>query len=298
MSEGINYFLQQLINGLSCGSIYAMIAIGYSMVYGLLYLINFAHGDLYVFGTFIAFSLITALSAVVNPIICCFLAAAVTGGIGMVIERFAYRPVRNANRMVPMISAFGVALVLKTIAQAIWGPEAIAFKSLLPSSSINVGGLQIYTRAIVIPAISLLVVVLMQFALNKTKIGRGTRCIMQDIQTSSLMGIPTNTIIPLIYALGGFLGVLGGVLYCSYYSYISIEMGMLGTIKAWAVVMLGGVGNFWGAFFGGIILGVAESMAGAYVGTAFRDAMGYIIIVVVLMFRPEGLFGVKKAEKV
>lgn len=138
----------------------------------------------------------------------------------------------------------------------------------------------------------------MQFVLQKTKMGLGTRDIMQDIQTSSLMGIPTNTIIPGIYALGGFLGVFGGVLYCSYYSYISIDMGMLGTIKAWAVVMLGGVGSFWGAFFGGIILGIAEAMAGAYVGTAFRDAMGYLIIVFVLMFRPEGLFGVKKAEKV
>lgn len=296
--NGLYYFLQQLINGLSCGSIYAMIAIGYSMVYGLLYLINFAHGDLYVFGTFIAYSLIVAMSATVHPIICCLVAAVLTGGIAIVIERTAYRPVRNANRMVPMISAFGVALILKTIAQAIWGPEAIPFESLLPTSSINVGNLQIYTRAIVIPVISLAVVVIMQFVLNKTKLGRGTRCIMQDIQTSSLMGIPTNTIIPLIYALGGFLGVLGGVMYCSYYGYISVDMGLLGTIKAWAVVMLGGVGNFWGAFFGGIILGVAEAMAGAYVGTAFRDAVGYIVIVFVLMFRPEGLFGVKKAEKV
>lgn len=292
------YFFQQLINGLSCGSIYAMIAIGYSMVYGLLYLVNFAHGDLYVFGTFIAYTLIMTVSSVIHPIFCCLIAAIITGGIGIVIERTAYRPVRNANRMVPMISAFGVALILKTIAQVIWGPEAIPFKSLLPSSSIEIGGLQIYTRAIVIPVISLAVVVAMQFVLNRTKLGRGTRCIMQDIQTSSLMGIPTNTIIPLIYALGGFLGVLGGVLYCSYYGYISVDMGMLGTIKAWAVVMLGGVGNFWGAFFGGIILGVAESMAGAYVGTAFRDAMGYIVIVIVLMFRPQGLFGTKKAEKV
>ena len=296
--EGLNYFLQQLINGLSCGSIYAMIAIGYSMVYGLLYLVNFAHGDLYVFGTFIAYSLIISLSSVIHPIFCCLIAAVITGGIGVVIERTAYRPVRNANRMVPMISAFGVALILKTIAQIIWGPEAIPFESLLPSSSVNVGGLQIYSRAIIIPIISLAVVVIMQFVLNRTKLGLGTRDIMQDIQTSSLMGIPTNTIIPMIYALGGFLGVLGGVLYCSYYGYISIDMGMLGTIKAWAVVMLGGVGNFWGAFVGGIILGVAESMAGAYVGTAFRDAVGYIVIVVVLMFLPEGLFGVKKAEKV
>lgn len=296
--EKVNYFLQQLINGISCGSIYAMIAIGYSMVYGLLYLVNFAHGDLYVFGTFIAYSLMISLASKVHPLICCLIAGIITGGIGIIIERTAYRPVRNANRMVPMISAFGVALILKTVAQVIWGPEAIPFESLLPSGSFMVGGMQIYIRAIIIPLCSLAVVVIMQFVLQKTKMGLGTRDIMQDIQTSSLMGIPTNTIIPGIYALGGFLGVFGGVLYCSYYSYISIDMGMLGTIKAWAVVMLGGVGSFWGAFFGGIILGIAEAMAGAYVGTAFRDTMGYLIIVFVLMFRPEGLFGVKKAEKV
>ena len=167
--KDIYYFFQQLINGLSCGSIYAMIAIGYSMVYGLLYLVNFAHGDLYVFGTFIAYTLIMKASSVIHPIFCCFIAAIITGGIGIVIERTAYRPVRNANRMVPMISAFGVALILKTIAQVIWGPEAIPFESLLPSSSIEMGGLQVYTRAIVIPIISLAVVITMQFVLNRTK---------------------------------------------------------------------------------------------------------------------------------
>lgn len=218
--EKVNYFLQQLINGISCGSIYAMIAIGYSMVYGLLYLVNFAHGDLYVFGTFIAYSLMISLASKVHPLICCLIAGIITGGIGIIIERTAYRPVRNANRMVPMISAFGVALILKTVAQVIWGPEAIPFESLLPSGSFMVGGMQIYIRAIIIPLCSLAVVVIMQFVLQKTKMGLGTRDIMQDIQTSSLMGIPTNTIIPGIYALGGFLGVFGGVLYCSYYSYI------------------------------------------------------------------------------
>ena len=137
--EKVNYFLQQLINGISCGSIYAMIAIGYSMVYGLLYLVNFAHGDLYVFGTFIAYSLMISLASKVHPLICCLIAGIITGGIGIIIERTAYRPVRNANRMVPMISAIGVALILKTVAKVIWGPEANPFESLLPSGSFMVG---------------------------------------------------------------------------------------------------------------------------------------------------------------
>lgn len=234
--EKVNYFLQQLINGISCGSIYAMIAIGYSMVYGLLYLVNFAHGDLYVFGTFIAYSLMISLASKVHPLICCLIAGIITGGIGIIIERTAYRPVRNANRMVPMISAFGVALILKTVAQVIWGPEAIPFESLLPSGSFMVGGMQIYIRAIIIPLCSLAVVVIMQFVLQKTKMGLGTRDIMQDIQTSSLMGIPTNTIIPGIYALGGFLGVFGGVLYCSYFDYWNV----FGRAFEWTI-------DFWDA---------------------------------------------------
>ena len=221
MNEGLTYFLQQVINGLSCGAIYSMIAIGYSMVYGVLGLINFAHGDLYVFGTFIAYSLIIVLSGMVNPWLLAIVAGCLAGCVGMVIERLAYRPIRKANRMVPMISAFGCAAVLKTISQAVWGPEAISFESLsfLPEGPFMLGNLQVYNRALFIPAVSLAVVIIMQYILNHTKFGLGTRCIMQDSATSNLIGVPSDTIIPLIYFLGGFLGVMGGVLYCSYYGY-------------------------------------------------------------------------------
>jgi len=294
----MTYFLQQSINGISIGAIYAMIALGYSMVYGLLYLINFAHGDLYVFGTFLAYTAIVLLSAYIHPILCCLLGALVAGAVGIVMERFAFRPVRSGSRNVSMISALGCAAVLKMVSQAIWGPESLPFQSLLPKGVININDLQLYTRSIVVVAVSLLVVLVMQLVQQYTKFGRGTRFIMQDITTASLVGVNTNFIIPMVYALGGFLGVLGGVLYSSYYSLLNIDMGILGTIKAWAVVTLGGPGSFVGALLGGIMLGWSEAMAGAYLNNAARDAVGYLVIVVALMIKPNGLFGKKKVEKV
>lgn len=294
MNESLNYFLQTLINGISIGSMYSMIAVGYSMVYCLLYQINFAHGDLYVFGTFIAFSLLTMLPIPAAII----LAGLLTGLIGMTIERTVYRPVRFANRIVPMISALGAALVLRTIAQVIWGPQALAFPTFLPDGYWTVGGFRIFQKnVIIILAATIMVVGLTQF-MKHTKLGRSTQCIVENISTAFLMGIPINTIIPLIYGLGGFFGVVGGIAYSAFYGVISIDMGIWGTIKAWAAAMLGGVGSFYGAFIGGLILGLSETFAGAYISSAHKEAIGYIVIVLVLVFKPNGLLGKKKIEKV
>ena len=216
----------------------------------------------------------------------------------MLIERFAYRPVRAAHRNVPMISALGVAAVLKTIAQAVWGPETYAFPSLLPKKIWNVGGLVIYAKALTIIGIAVLAITFVMVMLKFTKFGMASRFIMQDIKTASLMGINTNVIIPAIYAMGGALGVLGGVMYSSYFSQIGIDMGLIGTVKAWAVVTLAGPGSFVGAFVGGELLGWVESMTGGYLNNSMQEAFGYIFIVAVLMIRPYGLFGVKKTEKV
>lgn len=273
---------------------YAMIAVGYSMVYSLLYQVNFAHGDLYVFGTFIAFSLITIMPTPVAIIA----AGLMTAFIGMTIERTVYRPVRFANRIVPMISALGAALILRTIAQILWGPEALAFPSFLPSGYFLAGNFRIFLKNLIVPAIATISVLGLTFMMKHTKLGRATQCIVEDITTASLMGIPVNKIIPLIYGLGGFFGVIGGMVYSSFYGVISIDMGIWGTIKAWAAAMLGGVGSFYGAFFGGLILGLAETLAGAYISSAHKDAIGYIVIVLVLVFRPYGLFGKKKVKKV
>lgn len=291
-----SYFCRQLINGLSVGSMYAMIAVGYSMVYSILYLINFAHGDLYIFGTFLAlalfnFGLPLPAAMILGAILC--------GLIGVGIERVVYRPVRTANRIVPMVGALGAAMILRTIAQVNWGASQIVYPSLMKNRVIKLGGdFQINSQNIVILAIGIACVAGFTLLINYTKIGKATKCVMQDTQTSSLMGIPINFIIPMVYLFGGFLGTIGGVLMSSYYSVINIEMGLWGTCKAWAASQLGGVGSFYGAFLGGIILGVTESLAAAYLGSAYKDAIGYIIIVVILLVKPEGLFGKKKAVKV
>lgn len=298
MSAGLSYFLQQSINGISIGSIYALISIGYSMVYGLLYMINFAHGDLYVFGTFIVFSFLQILGPQVPAIVACVIGAIGAAILGILIERFAYRPVRAAHRNVPFISALGVAAVLKTIAQVIWGPETYAFDSLLPQDIWNVGGIMIYAKAVTVIGIAVACIIVVMLLLNCTKFGMASRFIQQDVATASLMGVNTNVIIPAIYALGGALGALGGVIYSSYYNMIGIEMGLIGTVKAWAVVTLAGPGSFVGCFVGGVLLGWVESMVGSYFTNSMREAFGYIFIVIVLMFKPYGLFGHKKTEKV
>lgn len=295
MHPEVEYFLSQLLNGLSMGSMYAMIAVGYSMVYSLLYLVNFAHGDLYVFGTFVVFSFASMGFPIFAAMI---LGGLVAGLIGMTIEKTIYRPVREANRIVPMISALGASLILKTVAQIIWGPEALAFPSLIKHGYVKIGTFMIQYQQILVLCVALIFMLLLTFVMTKTKIGKATQCIMQNIPVSTLMGIPANKIIVAIYGLGGFIGVIGGVMFSSYYNMISIDMGIWGTVKAWAAAMLGGVGSFYGAFFGGIILGVSESLAGAYISTGFKDALGYVIIVLILVFKPNGLFGKEKVDKV
>jgi len=295
MHPELVYFLKQMINGLSVGGMYAVIAIGYSMVYSILYMMNFAHGDIYIFGTFIAMAF---LASSFPPWLAILLAAVFGGIVAMTVERTVYRPVRHANRIVPMISALGAALVLRTIAQVIWGPQQIVYPSLIEESVIQLGDFQIFSQNILSIAVAGACVLLFTFLIKFTKIGKATQCVIQDLHTSSLMGIPVNTIIPMVYWLGGFFGVIGGVLISSYYNVISIEMGLWGTCKAWAAAQLGGVGSFYGAFLGGILLGILETLAAAYLGAGFKDSIGYIAIVLILLFRPQGLFGKKKAVKV
>lgn len=295
MNPELNYFLQQLLNGLSVGSMYAMIAVGYSMVYSLLYQINFAHGDLYVFGTFISLSLFRLKLPIPA---CIILAGLITAFIGMGIERSVYRPVRFANRIVPMISALGAALILRTLAQVTWGPEPLSYPSFVGHNYFLIGSFRIQYQQVLVLVVASVCVLFFTVLMNHTKLGKATQCIMQDITTSSLMGIPVNKIIPVIYGLGGFFGVIGGVLFSSYYNIISIDMGIWGTVKAWAAAMLGGVGSFYGAFLGAILLGLSETMAGAYIHTGYKDTIGYIVIVLILLLKPSGLFGKKRVEKV
>ena len=290
----MNYLVKQLLNGLAAGSIYALVAVGYNMVYGILELINFAHGDIYMFGTFIALSLLIGHVPVVVAVV---LACAAGGLIGVLVERVAYRPVRNAPRVVPMISAVGAALVLRNVAQLIWGTETMPFPELFHTRMIQVGDIEFNSLQLIILAFALSLTGLFALVVRKTKIGKATRSVAQDIPASKLMGIEVNRIIQFVYFAGGFLGVAGGILFSMYYA-VWIGMGFLGTMKAWIACVIGGIGSLQGALVGGLLLGVSEALISGFVSSAYRDAISYAIVMVILVVRPMGIFGRQVAEKV
>jgi branched-chain amino acid transport system permease protein len=288
------YFIQQLINGLAAGSIYALIAVGYNMVYGMLELINFAHGDIYMFGTFIALSLLVDHFPVPIAIVLACLAGGLTG---VLVERVAYRPVRNAPRVVPMLSAVGAALVLRNVAQLIWGTSTRPFPELFPTHMIAIGGINVNSLQIIIMFLALGLTGIFALIMNKTKLGKATHCVAQDIPAAKLMGIEVNWIITFVYLAGGFFGVAGGILFSMSYA-TWIGMGFLGTMKAWIACIIGGIGSLKGAFVGGLLLGVTEAFISGFISSAYRDAIAYGLVIIVLVVWPKGIFGRQIAEKV
>jgi branched-chain amino acid transport system permease protein len=290
----VDYFLTQLVNGLAMGSIYAMMSVGYSIIYGILELINFAHGDLCMVGIFVALTLLLATG---NPFIAIVGACLAGALIGVVVERFAYRPVRRASRAAPFVSAVGAALVLRNIAQLIWGTKTIHFPSLIPVTFVTVGSVRIPGLALTIFGLAALTMIIVVLLVNRTKIGLAVRCVSQNITAAHLMGMPVSRIITIVYAIGAAIGVLGGVLYSTYYNSVFIGLGFQTTVKAFTASLLGGLGNMYGAFLGGILLGVIESLSAGFISSAFRDAIGYGILIIVLVLKPSGLLGMRVSEK-
>ena len=289
------YWSEQIANGLAVGSVYALIALGYSLVYSILNLINFAHGYVIMVG---AFAALTFLGMSI-PVPMAILAACLVGAaLAIAVERIAYRPVRFSNRVVPMISALGAGLVLSSLAQLVWGPEVRAFPQLMPRRMLTLGGgFAVSSQALVILAVSAALAGGASFLLYRTKLGTAAQCVCQDLQAARLVGIPVDSVVVVIYAAGGFLGVAGGVLFAIYFNAVFLQMGLLATTKAWAAVMLGGIGNFQGAFVGGLMLGVAESLSTAVVGSAYKDGVSLAIIVLMLLVKPDGLFGVAAGQR-
>lgn len=290
----MQYYLEQLSNGIAVGAIYALIALGYSLVYSILNLINFAHGYVIMVGAFVALSLIEAgVPALPAVLLACVAGALIAIGV----ERIAYRPVRHSNRIVPMISALGAGLALASVAQLIWGPEVHPFPQLISRTPIEIGGITLSSQSLVILAISVVLVLGSSWFLHKTRFGVAAQCVCQDLSTAQLMGIPVNGVIVAIYALGGFLGVAGAVLFAMYFNAVFIQMGLMATTKAWAAAMLGGIGSFQGAFWGGILLGLSETVAVMTIGSQYRDGVSLAIIVLVLLLKPNGLFGTRLVER-
>jgi branched-chain amino acid transport system permease protein len=289
-------FFQQLINGVSLGAIYSLITIGYSMVYGIMKLMNFAHGDVYMFGAFVSFTLFATYK--MNILLAALLGMLVGGLLAAIVEIFAYRRLRNENRAISMITALGAAYIIQNGEEIFWGVELQRFPSVFSSDTIHFLGLAVSTVQLFTLVFSVLLLIAFNMFLNYNKTGKAILCLAQDIPTTSLMGVPINRTISIVYALGGMLGVVGGILYASAYNVITITMGFSGTIAAFTAAVFGGIGNLTGAILGSLILGIVQSMVGAYISTSFRDVVSFSLLILILMVRPRGILGEKTVEKV
>ncbi len=288
--------LQYLINGVSIGAVYSLIAIGYNMVYGILNLLNFAHGDVYAVGCFVTFAMLTAKQNVFLAIISGMAAGYI---VNCFVERFAYRSIRFSGRIAPTISAVGIAYIMRNFIMQVWGPETFAFNIGLPVSQITIGNTVFGTLQIYIMLISLVLVFSIRILMKRTMTGQAIVSLSQSIPTAALMGIPVNRTISMVYGIGGALGVIGGILLCAYYESIFVGIGfMLGTLKAWMASVIGGIGSLRGAFVGAMILGLSESLIGGYVSTEYRDAFVWGIFILFILVKPQGIFPTQIQEKV
>lgn len=302
-------FVQQLINGLTIGSIYALIALGYTMVYGILRLINFAHGDIYMLGAYSGYFLAHWLGFAAEPsvlglavtLLGSMVAAAV---IGMAIERFAYRPVRKYARMTTLITAIGVSLLLENLGVVIFGGAPRSFPEQLRNETYTLfGNAAISKSQLLIFGVSVALMLLLQWIVYRTKVGTAMRAVSFNLNSAKLMGINTDAIIVFTFALGSALAAAGGVLTAQYNPTIYPLMGIITGLKAFVAAVLGGIGNIPGAVLGGLLIGAAETLVvgyGQYVGipSTYRDAVAFAILILVLLFRPAGLLGTTVQEKV
>ena len=295
-------FLQQLVNGLSLGSIYALIALGYTMVYGVLRLINFAHGDVYMLGAYVGYfvsrrlqgrepSLVSALVVMVGSMVACAL-------LGILIERLAYRPVRRESRLTLLITAIGVSLLIENGAQLVFGPDPKFFPSLAPRADFIVAGVRLTSEQITVIVVSLLLMLLLHFFIRKTRTGKAMRAVSFSLDAARLMGISTDWIIAVTFALGSALAAAAGVLIGMQIPKIDPLMGIMYGLKAFVAAVLGGIGNVPGAVLGGLLIGTSEVMVVGYLSSTYRDAIAFGILILVLLLRPQGLLGRVEKEKV
>jgi len=291
----MDYLTTQLINGLAIGSIYALLSVGYSIIYSILNLINFAHGDLCMVGVFVCAA---AIALTGNVFLAILIACLVAAAMGITVEKLAYKPVRKASRAAPFVSAVGVAMIMRGIAQVVWGSSMQSFPQIIPFTTYEIGNVSVSGLSINIFLIAAAIMVLVSLFVQKTRIGLSIRCVSQNFGASNLMGIPVNRIIGFVYAFGAAVGVLGMIFYATYYQSLFIAMGFGATVKAFTAALLGGLGNLYGAFLGGIILGLVEALGAGFISSGYRDAIAYGVLILVLLIKPTGLFGAKENEKV
>ena len=308
----MDIFLQQLINGLVLGSVYALVALGYTMVYGILELINFAHGEITMMGAMVALAVIGALALAAPGLPGVLVLGAglvvaipVCVALGLVIERVAYRPLRHAPRLAPLITAIGVSIILQNVAMLIWGKQYIPFPAVLPQGRHTFHGAAITDVQIAILLLATAIMLMLILVVQKTRLGRAMRATAQSRQVASLMGVDVNRVIAATFAIGSALAAVAGVMVSAYYGLAHYYMGFLLGLKAFSAAVLGGIGNLGGAMLGGLLLGLIESfgagyigdLTGGFLGSNYQDVFAFFVLIAVLIFRPSGLLGEKLAER-
>ena len=324
-------FLQQLVNGVTAGSVYAVVALGYTMVYGIIQLINFAHGEVVMIGAMVAFTVINALAPTGLPPLVIVLAGTACAipicmlvGYGM--ERLAYRPLRHAPRLAPLITAIGVSIILQHVALLVWSRNILAFPQIIPSQSYVIGGAAISTVQIAILAICFGMMAALAILVYRTPLGTAMRATAQNPRVAGLMGVDINRVIAATFLIGAALGAVAGVLYGTYYGIAQYTMGSILGLKAFSAAVLGGIGNIPGAMLGGILMGLIESLGAGYVGdwtnvcflndwlpgfedvckaspesslfgSNYKDVYAFIVLILVLVFRPQGLLGERVGDR-
>jgi len=306
----VDIFIQQIINGLTLGAVYAVVALGYTMVYGIIQLINFAHGEVVMIGAMVAFTVISLLAGsglppLVIVLIATGCAIPVCMLLGYAMERVAYRPLRGAPRLAPLITAIGLSIILQHVAMLIWSRNPLAFPQIVRTEMYDLGGATITNVQITIIAMCVLLMAGLALLVYRTRLGTAMRATAQNPSVAGLMGIDANRIIAATFAIGAALAAVAGVMVASYYGIAHYTMGAHLGLKAFCAAVLGGIGNLPGAMLGGVLLGVVEALGAGYIGeftnnvfgSNYQDVFAFIVLILVLVFRPSGLLGERVGDR-
>uniref|UniRef100_UPI00333F942F branched-chain amino acid ABC transporter permease n=1 Tax=Castellaniella defragrans TaxID=75697 RepID=UPI00333F942F len=309
----MDIFLQQLINGVTVGSVYALVALGYTMVYGIIGLINFAHGDVVMVGAMLATTLVISLvggvGAGVSPVLLLAAALAVAipfcMGLGWLAERYAYRPLRRAPRLTALITAIGVSIIIQNVAMMVWGRNYLSFPRIIEPTIYQFGGARISTLQLMIVFGSLLIMAGLMLVVHRTRLGTAMRATAQNQEVAGLMGVNINTVISAAFLIGSALAAVAGIMVVAYYGVAQYTMGFMLGLKAFTAAVLGGIGNLGGAMLGGLLLGIIEALGAGYIGdltngvfgSNYQDVFSFIVLILVLVFRPSGLMGERVGDR-
>jgi len=306
----LDIFLQQIINGLVLGSMYALVALGYTMVYGIINLINFAHGEVLMVGALSSWTVVVMLAETGMPgwlmmLISLICAIIICAALNFTIEKLAYRPLRNAPRLAPLITAMGMSLLLQTLAMIIWKPNPKPYPILLPSEPLHIGGAVISVTQCLILGLTVMILAGLTYLVNRTKLGRAMRATAENPRVAALMGVRPDMVISATFIIGAALAAVAGVMWAANYGTVQHAMGFLPGLKAFTAAVLGGIGNLAGAVVGGVLLGLVEALGAGYLGeltggvlgSHYADIFAFALLILVLTLRPQGLLGERVADR-